>query len=266
MTKPLLTYVHFTDTHIGPSRDYSHYGTESLASLQRIISVVNSLPEQPDFVLHGGDVSEDRSPESYVLAAEVLDSLNAPLYFVAGNHDDPALMRQYLGAPAHSSGEVGAPLDYCFEFGAERFIVLDTSDPEVPDPMGKLSDAQINWLREEGVSGGVPLTLLIHHAPFRMASPWLDENMLLANGELLHDVLLPARDRLRGVFFGHLHRTCQITRDGILYSCAGSSFSQLQWHPWNDMFEVDRAFPQSYNIVQYFRDYVVVTQYAVPAD
>lgn len=259
--KPLLSFVHFTDTHIGSTPDFARYDHPSLPCLERLIDVLNGLPEPPEFLIHTGDISHNQSPESYALAAETLARFQMPVYYVNGNHDLPGMIRQYLHAPAHPSGDLDAPLDYTFDVKGERFLVLDAQNPAVKDPAGLLRESQLAYAREVVADDSRPLTVLLHYLPFPLSSPWLDEHMLIQNGEALHAILKPARDRIRGVFFGHMHRSCQIQRDGILYSCAASTFVQYAWRPWDELPEVDHDYPPSYNYVQYFRDQVVVHQY-----
>lgn len=256
--KPILTYVHVSDTHIGPTRDLRFAGRLTLLALERFVALVNDFPQQPDFVVHTGDLSDDHSPASYALAAEAFASLKAPVYYVNGNHDASDMIRKYLDAPGHPGGEPGARLDYIFEVKGERFLVLDTVEPAM-DPQGHVDEAQLARLRAECTPDGPPLTVFMHHPLFPMNSPWADRLMLVDNGEEAHAALLPARDRLRGVFFGHLHRSCQFVRDGITYTAVGSTAFQLVWRPWSDFVVVDDR--PAYNVVQYFADYVLVTQY-----
>jgi Icc protein len=261
--KPTLTFLHLTDTHIGPERDFERYDTATLPCLEQMITLINAMPEPPDFVVHTGDVADDQSAAAYHLAAEALARLSVPIYFVAGNHDDPGLMRQLLQAPDHASGDPDAPLDYTFEVGGERFLVLDAHSPVVPDPQGYISEAQLAWVREVVNTDGPPLTVLLHYPLFKMGSPWLDDNMIIANGAALHEILIPARDRLRGVFSGHLHRSCQIARDGITYTTASSTFSQFAWRPWDATPAVDVGQQPGYNMVQVFPRQVIVHQYGL---
>ncbi len=265
MTKPLLTFAHITDTHVGQTPQFARYGYPSLPALERLIDILNGFPTPVDFVIHTGDVSHDQSAASYALAARTLARLTAPIYYVNGNHDLPELLREYLGAPAHPSGDPAAPLDYAFEVRGEHFLVLDAHNPDVPDPQGKLRDSQLAYAQQVITATAGPLTVLLHYPVFPMASPWLDAHMLVENGDALHALLVPVRDRLRGVFLGHLHRSCQVYRDGIGYTCAGSSFAQYAWRPWDDLPTVDSDSCPAYNVVQYFPDQVIVYQYGFQA-
>ncbi|MBN1283841.1 MAG: metallophosphoesterase [Anaerolineae bacterium] len=260
--QPLLTYVQISDTHIGPTRDFQLDGSPTFPYLERLVCIINSLPAQPDFVIHTGDIANEPDAESYRVAASLFSRLRAPVYYLCGNHDRPDMIRQYMAMLLNISDvPAGAPLCYAFEVEGEHFLALDTSEPSI-DPRGRLGDDQLERLHAECTPDGPPLTVFMHHPPFPVNSPWADRNLLLENGEAVHQALLPARERLRGVFFGHLHRSCQFVRDGITYTGASSTTaSQMVWMPWED-FYIDKvnSLP-SYNITQYFSDYVHSTQY-----
>jgi Icc protein len=262
--QPTLTFVQITDTHLGSTPDFDFRGLNPARHLERLIAHINALPQPPDFVIHSGDLSNDRSAASYEVARDRLAALNAPLYLVNGNHDDRALLRRMLGAPPHPSGDPAAPLDYTFEVNGERFLVIDGWTPDVPDPLGQLSPAQLDWLHDQAQRSTAPLTVFLHYPPFPIGSLWFDEHMPLINGEALHAVLCSVRDRLRGVFFGHAHHRYQITRDGITYTCAASGLMQYAWRPNDERPQADLDFPPSYNLVKVYPDRVIVQSYALP--
>ena len=260
--QPILTFVHLSDSHVGPTRDFELYGRRPLDCLHQAVDMINAFP--PDFVTPTGALVHDQSEDSYRVAMEAINRLNAPLYMVNGNHDSRALMNRYLDVALHPSGDPDQPLDYAFEVKGERFLVLDAYSAEVRQPSGILREEQLERVRAEAQPDGPPLTVFMHYPSLKMASPWLDERMLIGNGEALHAALLPARDRLRGVFFGHLHRSVQILRDGITYCCAPSTTAQYAWRLWDDKPEADPDFPPAYSAVYYLPDQVVVHQYAIP--
>jgi 3',5'-cyclic-AMP phosphodiesterase len=259
----MLTFIHISDTHF---RDDGalFYDVQPETHFERFIAHVNAFRMQPDFVLHTGDVTNDRGASAYTRVAALCADLRVPVYWVNGNHDDRALMRQILNAPFDASGDPDAPLDYTFEVAGELFVVLDGVNAEVRDPLGKLRPEQLDHVRALCTPDGPPLTVILHYPPFKMGSPWLDENMPLVNGADLHAALLPARDRLRGVFFGHLHRSCQIVRDGIVYTSAASLSAGYGWRPWDERPAPDTDYPPGYNVVQYDGAQVIVHQYALP--
>jgi len=258
---PKLTFVQISDSHIGTHREFEMMDRRPFDCLKRVVEVVNSFSQPPDFVIHTGDLSNDRSKKSYALAAEALEHLQVPFFAVNGNHDSRAHLRERFGAPPHPSGDPAAPLHYTFDVKGERFLVVDAWSAEVRDPLGLIDETQLAAVRAEAEQDGPPLTVFLHYPLFKIGSPWLDENMPIVNGELLHAALLPARERLRGVFHGHLHRSSQIVRDGIPYFGGPSTLGQYLWQPWTQKPQIDPASPPSYQMVYYTDEQVIVQQY-----
>src|SRR5690554_6378580 len=67
-----------TDTHVS--------SPENNEDMRRTVNDINGLDEI-DFVIHAGDVTEFGSDAELVMAKDILDGLNIPLYIVPGNHD-----------------------------------------------------------------------------------------------------------------------------------------------------------------------------------
>jgi hypothetical protein len=72
-----------------------------------------------------------------------------------------------------------------------------------------------------------PLIVAVHHNIAKVGIPWLDHYMGTVNGDQVHQVLLEAKHRLRGVFTGHIHQNLDVVHDGILYSAAASPWFQF---------------------------------------
>lgn len=258
-------FVHISDTHIGPTRDLERHGHNAHRCTERLITLLNSLPTKPDFVIHTGDVVNNPEPGAYPLAAETFAKLRLPIYFVTGNHDDSAEMVQTLpfAQPVTLHPTTGK-LDYMFAVKGEQFLVLDAKLPPDQDPHGGLSEAQLDWVRQLCTPDGPPLTVFIHFPALPMDAPWMDNNMLLLNGLALHQALLPARDRLRGVFHGHVHQPMQTHRDGILYACAPSAFSQFFAWPADVEVQFDPDALPGYSFVHLLPEQTIVHTHTFP--
>ncbi|MDX1415275.1 MAG: metallophosphoesterase [Candidatus Promineifilaceae bacterium] len=255
-------FVHFSDTHIGPSPGFSSHGRLALPYAQRLIDVVNGLPSKPDFVMHTGDIVNDPHPESYALAAEVLSKFHAPIYYVNGNHDRRNDIRKYLEmGPMEWLGENPDDFTYVFELKGFRFLVIDARGPLTIDPQGQLSESQLAIVRREAAPDGPPLVIFIHYPVLAMNSPWMDTNMLITNGEELHQALLPARQRLRAVFHGHVHQPMQIIRDGIVYVAAASSLAQFAAWPVDETIRHDLQAPAGFNFVHLLPQQTIIHQH-----
>ncbi len=231
MADPILTFVHISDTHIPVEHAIE---PTAYAGAQALVQKLNTLPFEPDFILHTGDIAYDRDPQEYMACRDILGEIKYPIYYVAGNGDDPvALQRALLQAESPR-----VPFYYEAEVKGVQIIVLDSNGPLKP-PAGLLSDEQLTWLGALcSAEDTRPLIIAMHHNPQIGAMPWLDNVTAMQNSEALHAAILPAKDRLRGVFFGHLHQNLDIYRDGILYCSTLSSWMQL--HAWPGQTEIIR--------------------------
>jgi 3',5'-cyclic-AMP phosphodiesterase len=158
-------------------------------------------------------------------------NLRVPIYYVVGNHDDSAELQRTLAG----IDEPQDRYDYAFESGGVQFVVLESNGPVAPG--GDIQSRQLEWLSQYVAPDGPPLVIALHHPPMSLDVPWLDEvitmssSMLIANSEQFLHVIRPARERLRGVFFGHVHRSFQVWQDGMLFSSAPSASAQLKTWP-----------------------------------
>jgi Icc protein len=261
----IVYFVHISDTHFGPTADYSRHGHYPAPCARRVVEIINNLPQRPDFVVHTGDVVTEPDSAAYRLAAETLAPLEAPIYYVVGNHDTAADIRRYL--PMGNKEDVDPDpdrLSYAFEVRGYRFLVLDARGPDAIEPNGLLPDSQFEVLAREADPEGPPLTVFLHYPVLAMNSIWMDEHMPVLNGEALHQALRPARNRLRGVFHGHVHQHMQIVRDGIRYSSTASVFSQFTAWPGDVEVEINRDEPPGYSFVHLLPDQTIVHHHSFP--
>ena len=254
-------FVHLSDTHFGPTEEYKRQGHRSLPYARHVIDMLNRLPTRPDFVIHTGDVTTHPTKAAYRLAAETFAALEIPIYYCTGNHDRSADIHRYLNMGPKVDCQPGTDtLSYTFEVRGERFLVLDARGPDPIDPHGLLSAQQREVLRAEATPDGPPLCVFTHYPALRLNAPWMDANMLIFNGEEMHQALLPARERLRGVFYGHIHNSMQTIRDGILYCAVASTFAGFTTWPTEEMIRADHAAMPAFNFVQCLPEQTIIQQ------
>ncbi|MEZ4594660.1 MAG: metallophosphoesterase [Chloroflexota bacterium] len=267
MQKPTeaVYFVHISDSHIGPTAVYSRHGHQSQPCAERAVEIINNLPITPDFVMHTGDVVTEPDVRSYERAAAIFGQLNVPIYFATGNHDRARDLQRYMTMgprqPLSSNLDV---LSYAFEVKGYRFLVLDARGPDEIDPHGVLPPAQLDLLRAEATTTGPPLSVFLHFPALPLNSIWMDAYMLVINGEQLHKALLPARNRLRGVFYGHIHQSMQTMRDGIVYTAVPSLFSQFFAWPNDTIVREDPDYPPGFNFVHLLPDQTIIHQHTFP--
>lgn len=227
----MLTFVHISDTHLHIDRAFStDWGPyPPYIGAQALVKAINNLPFVPDFILHTGDVAFDPFPNVYTQIQKLMDQLKAPVYYLVGNHDDAEQMQREL----LNSETVQPELYYERSINGVQMVCLDSNCLENPEHhTGLISDEQLEWLDAIcSQPDDRPLIVAVHHNPILMGVPWLDQTMVLENGEQFHKILLKAQSRLRGVFFGHIHQNIDVYRDGILYTSVGSPWVQFESFP-----------------------------------
>lgn len=265
MTVQTVYFVQISDTHLGPTPGYANHGSLPLPAAQRLVDRINQLPHKPDFVVHTGDITADPQPASYALARETFSHLNMPIYYVRGNHDAASDIKESMAMGPREDLNTGKDrLTYLFETKGFRFLVLDTQGPPQTQPQGILPPQQMKLLRNETSAAGPPLVVFLHHPILPMDSPWMDANMLVINGEEVHEILSAAQREVRGVFFGHIHQSTQTLRDGILYVAAASSFTQFSsWPSDEDVYHIDDEQP-GFNFVRLLPQQTMIRQHRYP--
>jgi predicted phosphodiesterase len=160
---------------------------------------------EPDFVLHCGDMTTMGTVEQFEEFLTVSNKLDAPLFTTAGNHDIKGSNNNYVTYFGTS--------DYSFQVGDCRFITLDSSTQD-------LTTEQLTWL--EQVSGNqntdLEKILFTHVPPFSSQLPghlYLDPDV----PEKLMEIL--ENNEFKYCFSGHLHLFNYTERDGIKYITTG---------------------------------------------
>ncbi len=245
-----VRFVHLSDTHIGPTRDFEVFGRNPYAACEKVLEGISRLNFTPDFFIHTGDITASMDDASYKLARSLFSRLPAPVYYVAGNHDSVSLIRKYL-----EFGSVSDPfsdydlLSYVFEVHGHRFVVLDAHLADPDETRGTVSQLQLDYLRKQFVETPLPVALFIHFPPHPLDSCWIDNQMLMTNGIALHELLKEFAPRVRGVFYGHVHRGIHTSVDGLLYSSVPSVVCQFTTLPDEEEPRADADYPPSFSLV-----------------
>jgi predicted phosphodiesterase len=119
-------FVQITDTHLGLK--------ENNERTRRIIKKINALPFKVAFVVHTGDIVDNSVQEANTVdaAKELFSRLNAPVYFISGNHDI-----FYESQKTDYEKKFGA-LNYIMECHNVVFIFIYTNTiKHDPDALGK---------------------------------------------------------------------------------------------------------------------------------
>ena len=77
-------FVQISDSHIG---FHQPANMDVAGTLKSVIAGINGLANQPEFVIHTGDVTHLAKPEQFDTAKQILGTLRAPLVVLPGEHD-----------------------------------------------------------------------------------------------------------------------------------------------------------------------------------
>jgi 3',5'-cyclic AMP phosphodiesterase CpdA len=166
--KPL--FVQISDTHIGFSKEAN---PDVIATLSRGIDLVNSLPQQPDLVIHTGDITHLSKPAEFDVAAQLLSRLRATeIHTVPGEHDTTdAAVSEYFNRFGKASGNRGY---YSFDHAGVHFVALVNVLEFKPGGLGTLGAAQLAWVADDlaGRSASTPIVVFAHMPLWTIYEPW----------------------------------------------------------------------------------------------
>lgn len=170
--------LHVTDSHLFAQRTGRLLGLVTYDSLTAVLAAAAAEP--PDMVLATGDLAQDGTAQAYAHLAEAFSGFAAacplppPVYWLPGNHDEPAVMRATLTcAPLRPETEVVV--------GGWYIILLDSTVPG--EVGGALSEDELARL-DAGLRAHAdcPALVCLHHNPVVTSARWMDD-IGLANAD-----------------------------------------------------------------------------------
>jgi Icc protein len=195
-------------------------GAEAAASLEAGVRAVLALRRHPDAVLVSGDLADTAAAEEYRIVRDALARLPMPVHVLGGNHDDRDALREWFPvADAHetagSAATAGAEYRYVADVAGTRLVVCDSTVPLRPE--GRLDLA---WL--EAQLDAPRVVVAMHHPPFGVGMPALDEIALGAEDTAGLAALLERSPQVQRVVCGHTHRAAFAVVGGCgVVSCPG---------------------------------------------
>jgi hypothetical protein len=189
-------FVQLSDTHWGFSGP--KVNPEAATTLKKAVAAVNSLEQQPDFVVFTGDLThttDDPKLRRTRLAEfrDIASGLKAKeVRFMPGEHD-ASLDR------GEAYQEFFGKLYYTFDHKGVHFIALDN----VSDPGASLGEVQLKWLGQhlKQLGPNAPIVVLAHRPLFDLYPQW---DWATRDGAAAVELLMPYKNVT--VFYGHIHQ------------------------------------------------------------
>ena len=223
--------LHITDTHLYGDPTKCLAGVNTERSLSRILQLAREEVLPVDLVLLTGDLVHDGSEDGYQRIKEHLDTLDAPVYYLPGNHDQNKVLHDQL-----QSDHISMPAATIH--GNWLITMLDSSIQGSDsghldaDELAKLETTLDNHPDKH-------VLVCLHHQPIPIGSGWMDR-MVLNNPDEFFSIL-KQHSNVQLVLYGHVHQESDQKRDGIrLLSTPSTS---IQFTPNQDKFGIDNAPP-----------------------
>jgi len=209
-------FVQISDSHMGFNGPANQ---DVVATLQAAVDKINALPEQPEFIIHTGDLSHNAKAEQYDTLDQVLRGAKAKqVFYVPGEHDtvgDHGSL--YLERYAKTNNATAGGW-YSFNHKDLHFVGLNNS--AMLDGMGSLGDEQLNWLEADlkGQPASRPIVVFAH-IPLWAAYPewrWATQDSERA---------LTALKKFGSVTVlnGHIHQVMQKVEGAVTFHTAMST-------------------------------------------
>ncbi|VVE27737.1 phosphodiesterase [Pandoraea anhela] len=243
--------IHITDTHLVPPGE-KLYGLDPYA---RLIACVDDILEHhanAACAVITGDLTHRGEAPGYAALREQLDRLPFPCFALMGNHD---LRSVFTGAFPERLSDDNGFVQGRFDVGDASLLMLDTLDEGQHG--GLFCEARLDWIeREFDRLGDRPVYLFMHHPPFDIGIPSLD-NIGLANPEAFLQ-RVGGRKNVRHLFFGHVHRPVCGSWHGIPYSTMRGLNHQVPFD-MHTVFPVRQSHePPAYAVALLAKDQVTV--------
>ena len=202
----------FTYVAIGDTQDKNPKDTSASEIFAMLIRQINEL--QPDFVIHLGDVSDRGTAFELNRFESLIAELDAPIVTVAGNHDTKSHRELFSSRYVSTNSSTGF-MDYSFDYGGVRFVVVDNSEYY-------LSSEQLEWLDVQLQTDGCKIVSM--HCPPDYGR-WKDSGGMYSPEGFMklmksHEVDL--------VYCGHFHLHSLMQVAGTRYvisGCGGGTLS-----------------------------------------
>jgi len=235
--------VQITDPHLGADADYRLAGVDTHASFRSVLNQIQN--EEFELVMVTGDIAAEANIEAYDIFFDLMTTLDAPMIWLPGNHDLMGAIKELDNATPF--------VDY-YDAGLWRIIMLDSVIEH--NPNGRLGEEELNKLRTLLVENTQPYVLVtLHHQPVDVGCAWLDNQKIEDHKEFIQ--IVESDERVRAVFWGHVHQEFSAVLNGRLFASAPSTCIQFKTN--SDDFALDDLYP-GYRIFDLKKDGSIETE------
>ncbi|GMW01664.1 MAG: hypothetical protein AMXMBFR84_28010 [Candidatus Hydrogenedentota bacterium] len=229
-----LRFAHLTDVHVQPELA----GGEGFAAC---LHHVQNQKDAPELLVFGGDNVMNVDSEDGAARADVQLNLwnsvlksecSLPHKVAIGNHD--ILHNHPVDGKQWAVDAYGLPgRCYVYDQAGWRFIFLDGVMPQVTGYIGKLDDAQFEWLGDRLKEAGNTPVCIVSHIPILAVCTYLclkeppqgdwqtPASWMHVDAHRIKD-LFNKHKNVKLCLSGHMHMADSLTYLGTTYTCNGA--------------------------------------------
>ena len=211
-----FSFVQISDSHIGFDKPAN---VDVTATLQVAIDKINALPNQPDFILHTGDLSHLSKPGEFDTLNQALKGARSQqVFYVPGEHD-VSLDNGRMFLERYGKGTKGDGWQ-SFDHKGVHFVGLVNVLNLKAGGLGVLGPDQLKWLEDDlrAQKSSTPIVVFAH-VPLWAAYPqwgWGTEDSSQALAYL-------KRFGSVTVLNGHIHQIMQKVEGNVTFHTAMST-------------------------------------------
>ena len=209
-----FAFVQISDSHIGFDKAAN---PDVTGTFQAVVDKINALDQQPDFILHTGDLSHLAKASEFDTLDQLLRGLRRKeAFFVPGEHDllgDDG--KQYM--ERFGKGTAGRGWQ-SFDRRGVHFIGLNNSAQL--EGMGAIGDEQMTWLENDvaGLAASTPIVVFAHIPLWAVYPGWG-----WATKDSAQALALLKRFGSVTVLNGHIHQVMQKVEGNVTFHSAMST-------------------------------------------
>ena len=209
MSSPVLI-GQLTDIHLLADADIGDRYVDNNARLVTAIASIDAESPALDAVLITGDLTDTSHPDAFDILAASIETIDAPVLVLPGNHDTRAATRRALP----DAGWVDAEhLSWVRDIHGVRIIGLDSTRPGYHG--AEFDDERADFLaRTLAQPHAGPTLLAMHHPPFTTGIDWMDAAGFVGL-DLLTEVLAAHPGTVDKIVCGHMHRPITSSVAGV---------------------------------------------------
>lgn len=229
--KSALLILQVTDLHFLAQSNQIKSGVNTEQSFGRVMESAKKNYGNADLLLVTGDLAQQPCQSSYQRIYNVLKKYQFKSLCLPGNHDDLALMQQFINTKQINCNK---------QISYKYWQIICLNSKKEGSESGYITDEELLYLKEILNKHPNLYTLIaIHHHPIPINSSWMDK-MIIENSEKLFS-LLSDYPKVKAITCGHIHQQLDTKKDTKLIF--GTPSTCFQYKPYSAEYALDDKEP-----------------------